>query len=1406
MFKLNFSRFVEFEQLTLGLDVDTGNSKQGTKEYRKSVEQNVIATNEKAMTSMDNINAKTETLWSGKSLTGVRTSIKRYKEELNKMKELAESPFASPKFKVQYETALAKDQITGMSKLKLKDASSLPQTQANKLLTAGENIAKKNITEMIKQQREEKKAIDETSSSIFKQIPILGNFNTAMNSASKATDNLSTAFKKKIAALKHAAVSWRILYGTFSQIWNVLSSTVEKAAAYQEALNLYTVALDDYAEAGKEWANKISEALFLDPKQIMQYTGAFYNLVQGLGVGSEAAYKMSTNLTQLSYDMSSYLNIDVEAAHDKLQSAMTGQSRAVASAGIAMQQASLQELAYSMGIEKSISSMTQAEKTYLRYIQIMRSTANMQGDLARTIVTPENALRVVKQQFELLARAIGNVFIPIVMTAIPYVMALTRALTQLATWLGGKLGFKVAEIDYSSLKTADMAIEDTFDNIGTSAGKGAKAVGDSVSRTLAAFDELNVVESQNKGGGGGGGVGGVGGVGGIPLGDLDKYVDGYDMLQGLTDELAKKTDAAYENLKKLWNVAKGVAAAFALWKGLKLINTVLNWADAFKKAFDAGTGIPGLFKNFTDGFKYAQFQGEGFFTSVLAGFRNILGPVGKFVVGIGSVVTALVSGYSIFSKWDMTMEDFGAKVLKTTAIVGGLSAAAFLLVSPFAAGAVAIAGVTGAIIGVIKAREEYEKELEKEKAYDKLFDGVGISIETLTSSFKDSTTQLVSYYKELGSAKTELDKTTAGLQEAQSAFFDLHNAFQAGIDDDGTFNKLATSVDNYKTKLDEAKDANIAYNKVVIDNLLKEEQINKEEYDKMLANISNYYSKQALYQSKYADELLKLDTQLKNGQITQERYNEEVANLEKKYSGVISAIELQGSTLEKLYSTYGRKINFKNEEEVKKLYEDLTSIYEDGKKQIEEQRDASNKYFDEQIAHNEYLIANLEKRRDSWSEIDKEMYDTATAALETFKTEQKKSNAEYKKDLEQLAGQYGNYLATINAQLVSSGAYMVDEMEGTYDAIKDKLLEIAEDNNIQNVPNDLFGNWILQFQKNGGKLQLATDKIFKDVGISASDQLYYYTSYGLEKGTEQLKNDIQKYGYGIMNTSNAVYKGAGEYSASSYSQGFINELEKNSPVIAKRSEESFKWISTSMMRGLLLGYDNTKIIGEIENGFDIMISTIHNKLGIHSPSTVFEDIGRNMMLGLAEGINNNSALVQNKLTTLLSNLRTTMNNNRIDVSFGTNVESSFNTLLRKLQNFVDKWRTGINDTLRKTANAFGSIILTSANKVKYSIMEAIRVPTFAEGGYPRSGDLFYANENGMPEYVTSLGNKSAVVNQDQMITALSNAIVTAVGNANLNSNQPSTIVVQIGNEKVYEGHGQYQNRQADRYGTTYVKI
>ena len=65
------------------------------------------------------------------------------------------------------------------------------------------------------------------------------------------------------------------------------------------------------------------------------------------------------------------------------------------------------------------------------------------GDLAKTIESPANALRILQMQLTQLARAIGSLFIPILNAVLPYIQAFTNVLTKLISKLAVLLGFKM---------------------------------------------------------------------------------------------------------------------------------------------------------------------------------------------------------------------------------------------------------------------------------------------------------------------------------------------------------------------------------------------------------------------------------------------------------------------------------------------------------------------------------------------------------------------------------------------------------------------------------------------------------------------------------------------------------------------------------------------------------------------------------------------------------------------------------------------------------------------------------------------------------------------------------------------------------------------------------------------------
>lgn len=307
-----------------------------------------------------------------------------------------------------------------------------------------------------------------------------------------------------------------------NRIYSKLRTVIDLSNKYQEDYNLFTVSLGEYAQAAEEYANKVADVMGIDPADWMRNQGVFNTIIKGFGVAGDRAYTMSTQLTQLGYDLSSLYNLDVSEAFKKLQSGISGELEPLRQLGydlsvarleqekanvtfkdtagnvkdlsIALDDATLASLALDKGITKSVADMTQAEKSQLRYFAIMTQVTDAQGDMSRTLDAPANQLRVLSAQFTMLGREIGNIFIPVLNKLLPYITAVTKAVRTLAAYLADLAGFQLTEVDYSSVKTVSQIedIEDAWD--------GATSKAKEFKKFLLGIDELNIIPSTNPSG------------------------------------------------------------------------------------------------------------------------------------------------------------------------------------------------------------------------------------------------------------------------------------------------------------------------------------------------------------------------------------------------------------------------------------------------------------------------------------------------------------------------------------------------------------------------------------------------------------------------------------------------------------------------------------------------------------------------------------------------------------------------------------------------------------------------------------------------------------------------------------------------------------------------------------------
>ena len=171
-----------------------------------------------------------------------------------------------------------------------------------------------------------------------------------------------------------------ILYLGLKKAADLVSDLVIESNKYVENLNLFRVSMRGAADEALDYAFKVKEAFGIDPSEWIRFQAVFQNMYTGFGVAADKATIMSKTLTQLGYDLATIFNFDYDIAMEKLESAISGQPRPMREWGFDMSEATLKLVALKHGIEENVETMTQYEKSQLRFIQLME-TARKQGIL-----------------------------------------------------------------------------------------------------------------------------------------------------------------------------------------------------------------------------------------------------------------------------------------------------------------------------------------------------------------------------------------------------------------------------------------------------------------------------------------------------------------------------------------------------------------------------------------------------------------------------------------------------------------------------------------------------------------------------------------------------------------------------------------------------------------------------------------------------------------------------------------------------------------------------------------------------------------------------------------------------------------------------------------------------------------
>ena len=479
--------------------------------------------------------------------------------------------------------------------------------------------------------------------------------NTYSSSASRATKSS----KSLAAMIGKVYASYWILFRLFRGIGKAItiaSDLVEVQNVVDTVFGDMTAKVEEYADksieqfgmselAFKQYASRfqaMGTAMGIDTSSI-ENANKFLNKSTGGYVGlSDSMADVSLNLTKLTADMASFYNVSQEDVAEDLSAIFTGQTRPLRTYGLDLTQATLSEWAMKQGLDANIQSMSQAEKTMLRYQYVLANTTAAQGDFARTANTWANQVRILQERFKQWASVLGTGFIaafkPFIQTLNNVMGKVTQFTENVLNALGNIFGWKF-EISGGGI-TDDLAdsMGDTAIDTGDAAGSAGDLsdnLGDATKNakklysTVLGIDELNINNPNT--GSTGSGSGGSGGTGGSGSGGDGAGSTGNGLTTTITrnDAILKAYESSIDTLYEL-----GEYIGDTLTKTLNSI----DWDSVYQGARDFGKGL------------------ADFLNGLIS--PDLFGAVGRTIAG--ALNTAIYAALSFGETFDFA--DFGLSI------------------------------------------------------------------------------------------------------------------------------------------------------------------------------------------------------------------------------------------------------------------------------------------------------------------------------------------------------------------------------------------------------------------------------------------------------------------------------------------------------------------------------------------------------------------------------------------------------------------------------------------------------------------------------------------------------------------------------------------------------------------------
>lgn len=462
------------------------------------------------------------------------------------------------------------------------------------------------------------------------------------------------------------------------QISKKIVDSVKDAMHAIEDESLTEVAFGKQSDAVRKWSKEVSDALGLNLTEVRRNTSTMYSMIRAMNIADTSAMKMAKGVTLLSQDLASMLNKDPKQVYERISAGLMGQTRGLHLMGYAITEATVKQFAYAKGIAKVDAELSEQQKVMSRYLLLMEQTKLAHGNLAQTLNSPMNQLRMFNANLKTLCQTLGNIFIPLLNAVMPYLNAFLKLITMLLNAIRSFFGLPSnedwAKSLHKGMETANYGFQDLNKGAGELDDKLKKDDKDAkkLLKTLAKFDEMNVLKEPTLKKGRKKKEKGIGGFGEAPFDfPVDDYNPHLEWVQNRVQAIVDAFNKAFaginfdplkrslEDLKKSVKPLLDEIGKNLQWFFVTVIQPLSKWTieKAVPASIDLLTSALGFLKTTIELSRPAT---EWF-------WNNFIIPLGKVagfaIIGLIEMLTKVLKGLSDWATNNAGAVDFASRII-----------------------------------------------------------------------------------------------------------------------------------------------------------------------------------------------------------------------------------------------------------------------------------------------------------------------------------------------------------------------------------------------------------------------------------------------------------------------------------------------------------------------------------------------------------------------------------------------------------------------------------------------------------------------------------------------------------------------------------------------------------------------